>query len=88
MKLFAFWTYNNGYFDAFLGGEVTNVYENGNVEIKEYGAGSSFKPVKILPLEVGKERYENIKTAESLALNNIEKEKEEGKNSVFYELFQ
>ena len=87
MKLFAFWSYHNGYFDTFLGGEVTNVYENGNVEIKEYGSGSSFKPVKILPLEIGREKYENIKSAERCAVNNIEKEKEEGKNSVFYELF-
>ena len=53
MNLFAFWSY--GSYPYVLGGTVTRMREDGYVETKEYGPGAWFKPVKLLPLDAGKE---------------------------------
>jgi len=37
-----------------LGGTVTKMRDDGAVETVEYGKGSYFKPVRILPVEIGK----------------------------------
>lgn len=49
---FAFWSYAS--FPYVLGGTVTKMLADGRVSTVEYGAGSYFKPIKILPLAAGK----------------------------------
>ncbi len=51
-RLYAFWTYDS--YPYLLGGEVTKMLPNGMVEVKGYGRGFAFVPVKLLPLETGK----------------------------------
>ena len=51
--LFAFWKYDK--FPYVLGGTVTKMRNDGYVETVEFGVGYAFKPVKILPLEAGKQ---------------------------------
>lgn len=50
-KLYAFWRYDQ--FPYVLGGTVTKMFDNGTVETKEYGRGSCFTPIKIVPLKAG-----------------------------------
>lgn len=57
--LFAFWPYD--YFPYVLGGTVTKIHDNGRVEIKEYGSGYSFEPIKILPYKAGLALYQKVK---------------------------
>jgi hypothetical protein len=52
MNLFAFWSCAE--FPYLLGGTVVRIGDSGNVETIEFGKGSWFTPVKILPLEAGK----------------------------------
>jgi hypothetical protein len=64
--LFALWKYDA--FPYVLGGEITRFCEKDwpgkdYVETKNYGPGCYFKPVKIVPLKVGKEllaKYEAL----------------------------
>ena len=51
-KLYAFWKYD--IFPKICGGQVTQIDEEGNVEIKEYGKNSWFQPDKIVSLTEGK----------------------------------
>lgn len=50
-KLYAFWSYDQ--FPYVLGGTVTKMFDDGTVETKEYGQGSRFTPIKIVPLKAG-----------------------------------
>lgn len=52
-KLFAFWKYDLPPY--YCGGEIVSFNEKGDVETKEYGKGLWVKPIKVLPLEAGKE---------------------------------
>lgn len=49
---YAFWNYDTCPY--LLGGEITQMRDNGRVETKQYGKGHFFMPVKILPAEQGK----------------------------------
>lgn len=53
MKLYAFWSYNGCAPHHLLGGEISKIRDNGDVEIVSYGPGFWFKPVKIVPLAQG-----------------------------------
>jgi hypothetical protein len=69
-QFFAFWRYDHSY-PYILGGSVTKMYSDGRVETKEYGPGTSFMPIKLLPLAQGKVLMKKIKALaheESLAL--------------------
>ncbi len=55
-KQFAFWKYDQ--FPYCLGGTVTKILDNGNVETKEFGVGYYFKPFLLTDLKTG----QNIKT--------------------------
>jgi len=50
-KLYAFWSYDK--FPYVLGGTVTKMHDDGTVETKEYGQGSCFTPIKIVPFKAG-----------------------------------
>jgi hypothetical protein len=52
-ELFAFWDYDQ--YPYFMGGTVVNFTIDGRVITQEFGAGHTFKPVLIVPLEGGKE---------------------------------
>lgn len=57
--MYAFWRYDQ--FPFVLGGTVTNMLPNGNVETKEYGTGTTgFTPILIVPLEQGKKIAEGL----------------------------
>ena len=62
-KLFAFWKYDQ--FPYCLGGEITDMRDNGSIETVEYGRGAYFKPVLILPLEQGKATMKELKVLEA-----------------------
>lgn len=51
-KLYAFWRHD--VYPYVLGGEITNMREDGMVEVAGYGPGHWFTPFKIVPLEQGK----------------------------------
>lgn len=59
IKLYAFWSYTT--YPYVLGGEVTDMREDGCVKISSYGNGYWFKPLKILPLAAGQLLMEQIK---------------------------
>jgi len=59
VKLFAIWPYGQ----AFLGGTVTKMQEDGRVETKEYGKGFYFRPQYLLPVAKGKAFLAQIKKA-------------------------
>jgi hypothetical protein len=59
--LYAFWRYDR--FPYLLGSEVDKVLDSGAVKVKGYG-GACFKPVKILPLDAGKEMHEELERLE------------------------
>ena len=50
-ELYAFWKYDQ--FPFVCCGTVTSMMSDGWVEIKEYGKGYLFNPIKIVPLEQG-----------------------------------
>lgn len=60
MKLYAFW--KNDTPPYLVGGEVDRVLDDGCVVAKNFG-GYKFKPVKIVPLNVGLELKEKLKQA-------------------------
>jgi hypothetical protein len=51
-ELFAFWNYDQ--YPYVLGGTITEIDDSGLVQTKEYGQGTRFKPVKILPVTSGR----------------------------------
>ena len=59
-KLFAFWRYDQ--FPNVLGGEITDMDAEGNVETANYGKGHWFKPIKIVPLAEGKRLMDELHT--------------------------
>lgn len=62
-KLYAFWKYD--FYPYLLGGQVTNILDNGSVETEEYGKGRYFSHIiKILPLKAGADLKEKLKKLE------------------------
>src|SRR6185369_9134301 len=57
-RVFAFWCHDT--FPYLLGGEVSDISENGRVETVEYGRGFWFQPVFILPLEKGRQVLKDL----------------------------
>lgn len=75
VALFALWRYDT--YPYVLGGTITDILANGNVETKEYGYGFYFKPLLILPVKEGKEllnRLEALEDEYSKALEKFHKE--------------
>lgn len=60
--LFAFWSY--GDYPYFCCGEVTRMHESGMVETKEYGPGSTVRPVLLVPLNTGRRLKDKLKMLE------------------------
>lgn len=54
MKLYAFWPHNCHPPHNLLGGEVTEIHDDGTVAIEGFD-GYSFSPIKIMNLKAGKE---------------------------------
>jgi hypothetical protein len=50
-KQFAFWSYDQ--FPYVLGGTVTNINAEGQVETEEFGKGNYFTPLRIMPVKAG-----------------------------------
>lgn len=59
MDLYAFWKYD--LYPFVLGGHVVKMREDGSVETKEYGHGSYFKPILIMPSGPGEKLAAEIK---------------------------
>lgn len=59
IRLFAFWRYD--LFPHVVGGEVTQMRDDGRVETREYGQGSWFRPFLLLPLQAGKAKLAELK---------------------------
>lgn len=49
--LYAFWRYD--LFPYLLGGSISKVHKDGRVEIMSYGPGYTFKPLFVLPGDLG-----------------------------------
>ena len=60
--LYAFWKYDT--FPFFVGGPVTRLRGDGFVETSNYGAGSWFRPLLIVPRQVGEFLREMLREAE------------------------
>lgn len=50
--LYAFWPGSD--YPYFLCGEITRMHESGMIETKEYGPGSTVRPVLIVPINRGR----------------------------------
>jgi hypothetical protein len=50
-KLYAFWSYDE--FPYVRSGEVVQINDDSTVEIKNFGKGYRFTPLKIVPLKAG-----------------------------------
>lgn len=78
-KLFAFWKY--GFFPFFKGGTITEFCESDYpgreyVETEEYGRRHYFKPVVILPADVGKKvlaKHKELERERDIALRALYK---------------
>lgn len=73
-KLYAFWKYD--LFPYVLGGEVTDINDDGLVYIESYQA--RFRPILILPFEKGKkinQEIEKIKNSYDNEFKKLRKEK-------------
>ena len=67
--LYAFWEHDS---PPFLGGTITKMNIEGMVETKEYGRGSYFQPILIVPAETGRAIHAQLEDLES---DKIEAEK-------------
>ena len=73
-RIYAFWRYDK--FPYFLGGEVLRFLDEGHIAVSNYH-GSIFKPVKIVPLEMGKKKQseiDNIKAEYQIKQRLLQKE--------------
>jgi len=71
-KLYAFWEYDQPPY--FLGGEISKMADDGSVETTEFGRGSYFTPVKIVPAATGrkiKQKLEEIKTTTNEQISDL-----------------
>lgn len=69
---YAFWRYSS--FPYLLGGRITEMREDGAVETEQFGTGSYYHPVKILPPKAGEEFLRELKKLErqhDTALRNM-----------------
>ena len=60
-NFYAFWRHDH--FPYLLGGTVTKMDERGRVQTDQYGVGSWFCPVKILPLRAGLALHAKLRAA-------------------------
>ncbi len=79
-NLIAFWEYDK--YPYCLGGNVTKITDNGDVEIEQYGKGRYFCPIKILPENKG---IEVLKILSSLK-DEYDEEKEQLKDKFISKL--
>ena len=75
-KIVAFWRYDH--FPYILGGTVTKINDKGYlgkgwVETEEYGAGSWFKPINLLPEKQGIELLNQLSELEAERAQAMEK---------------
>ncbi len=71
----AFWRHSA--FPRVLCGTITRMRDNGSVETEEFGKGSYFKPIKILPLAAGlaiKTALRELETGHRQRIDEIERE--------------
>lgn len=62
-KMFAFWKYDT--FPFCLGGTIIKTLDSGAVSTKEFGGGSYFKPIAVLPDEAGVKIKQELEALEA-----------------------
>lgn len=62
-KLYAFWKYDT--YPYFLGGDVTRINDDGLVETVQYGRCQWFKPVLLVPPDIGAAMRVKLRKLES-----------------------
>lgn len=62
-NLYALW--KSDHYPYILGGKITRMKDNGNVEAENFGKGYWFNPIKIVPEKLGKQILSDVKNLET-----------------------